>query len=493
MNRKAGVILPIFSLPSEYGIGDLGAEAYQFVDFLSAAGQSVWQVLPLNPTSAGNSPYSGFSAFAGNELLQSFDPFIEEGIISREQLNSENWGSSVSRVDYGKIIPVKSYILRKAGSAYYSLHSNEIERFAEENGYWLPDYCLFRALKQHFGEVSWDKWPEDIRFRKPEALEKYSGLLREDICSYRALQYVFFRQLSSLKEYMNGKGISFMGDLPFYVSYDSADVWAHSSNFQLDKDKLPTAVAGVPPDYFSKDGQLWNNPLYNWDYLKGNDYYWWVNRIECAARCFDLMRLDHFRGFESYWSVPAGEKTAINGKWVKGPGLEFIELLKKKAGNMKFIAEDLGILTDDVRKLLSDSKLPGMKVLQFAYSPDGSSDYLPHRHHADCVCYGGTHDNNTIQGWLDEAKENEIAFVKAYTMPSNAVTLCDRVLDSGLNSAAFLFITQFQDYLGLDVNGRINVPGVPEGNWGWRMTPEMISWETAHKMRKMALEANRGL
>lgn len=484
MERASGIIMPIFSLPSKYGIGTMGKEAYKFADFLERAGQKYWQILPLGPTSCGNSPYSSWSTFAGNPNFIDLEKLAEEGLVTKELLDSINWGKGY--VDYERVLKNRPAVLREAYKNGYSKVREEVTDFAEENTSWIYDYALYTALKERFDMRPWYEWPEDIRLRKKEAVNKFREELKDEISYHIYVQYLFYRQWRELKKYIHKKGIKFIGDLPIYVAMDSADVWSSPESFQLDEDNVPVEVAGVPPDYFSADGQLWGNPLYDWEAMKADGYGWWIRRIDGARRQFDIIRIDHFRGLESYWAVPYGEETAVKGRWRKGPGLEFLERLKGWFGGLELIAEDLGILTDEVRQLLKDSGFPGMKVLEFAFDESHSSDYLPHKYVKNCVCYGGTHDNATLREWKEKGDKKEIKFAEEYLNISGKDGFVYGVIRGGMASVADLFMTQMQDYLELGENARINIPGIAEGNWKWRMKEGAATDKLAEKIKNMA-------
>ncbi len=473
MKRSSGVLMPISSLPSPYGIGTLGKAAYDFADFLAEAGQSWWQVLPMGPTSMGDSPYQSFSSYAGNPYFIDLDMLAEDGLLEKEELAAINWGDDPQNVDYGRIYENRFKILRLAADRGWERDKELVAEFVEENSRWLPDYALFMACKRHFGMAGWTEWEDDdIRFHKAEAVEKYRELLRDDVELFTYIQFLFYRQWNALKGYLHSKGLGVIGDMPIYVAMDSADVWAEPLSFLLDEKNLPKEVSGVPPDYFSEDGQLWGNPLYRWDAMAENGYEWWLRRIEGAGKLYDVIRIDHFRGFEAYWAVPYGETTAKNGHWVKGPGMDFIGVMKERFPNISFIAEDLGFLTDGVRELLSASGFPGMKVLEFAFDSNEPSDYLPYKYPNNCVCYAGTHDNSTLKGWEKEAAKTTLAFAREYVGVDENADLGWALLRSGMASVADLFVAQMQDYMGLDDSARMNTPGLPSGNWRWRAERE---------------------
>ena len=486
MKRSSGILMPISSLPSPHGIGTLGAEARKFVDFLADAGQSWWQILPVGPTSYGDSPYQSFSAYAGNPYLIDLDLLCEDGLLTPAEVNAVSWGTDPARVDYSAIYNGRFPLLHLAMERGWERDADKVKAFSEENDAWLPDYALFMALKRHFGMSAWTEWPdEDIRLRRPEAVARYREELADDIRLFTYIQYLFFRQWEALQAYAHEKGIGIIGDLPIYVAMDSADVWADPRAFQLDERNVPAEVAGVPPDYFTADGQLWGNPLYDWDAMKADGYTWWIRRIAGASRLYDILRIDHFRGLESYWAVPYGETTAKVGRWVKGPGMDLMNVLTEKFPNIQFIAEDLGYLTPEVRQLLEDSGLPGMKVLQFAFDSREAANYLPHTYPRHCVCYAGTHDNSTLMGWKDEAAPADIAMAREYLGLHDEEGFNWGVLRGGQSSVADLFIAQMQDYLGLGSEARMNTPGILGGNWQWRMLPGQITPELTARIARM--------
>ena len=486
MKRSSGILMPISSLPSPHGIGTLGAEARKFVDFLADAGQSWWQILPVGPTSYGDSPYQSFSAYAGNPYLIDLDLLCEDGLLTPAEVNAVSWGTDPTRVDYSAIYNGRFPLLHLAMERGWERDADKVKAFSEENDAWLPDYALFMALKRHFGMSAWTEWPdEDIRLRRPEAVARYREELADDIRLFTYIQYLFFRQWEALRSYAHEKGIGIIGDLPIYVAMDSADVWADPRAFQLDERNVPAEVAGVPPDYFTADGQLWGNPLYDWDAMKADGYTWWIRRIAGASRLYDILRIDHFRGLESYWAVPYGETTAKVGRWVKGPGMDLMNVLTEKFPNIQFIAEDLGYLTPEVRQLLEDSGLPGMKVLQFAFDSREAANYLPHTYPRHCVCYAGTHDNSTLMGWKDEAAPADIAMAREYLGLHDEEGFNWGVLRGGQSSVADLFIAQMQDYLGLGSEARMNTPGILGGNWQWRMLPGQITDELTARIARM--------
>ena len=487
MKRSCGILLPIFSLPSPHGIGTLGRAAYDFVDFLRAAGQSWWQVLPLGPTGYGDSPYQSFSAYAGNPYLIDLDLLAEEGLLTAHELSALPQNPDPARVDYGALYATRLPLLKKAAARGLKRDAAAVDAFAEENRGWLPDYALYMAAKQHFDMRPWTQWPDEgLRLRKPEAMAHYRSLLAQEIDTLIYIQFLFFRQWNVLRAYARKQGIGIIGDMPIYVSMDSADVWREPQFFLLDSRGFPTEVAGVPPDDFTADGQLWGNPLYNWDGLKSDGYGWWIRRVDGAAKLYDVVRIDHFRGFESFWAVPYGDATAQNGRWVKGPGMELLRVLTGWFPNLQFIAEDLGYLTPEVRQLLADSGLPGMKVLEFAFDARQPSNYLPHLYSRHCVCYTGTHDNTPLAAWLAEADPADLAFAAKYLGLSREEGFRQGILRGGLGSVAELFVAQMQDYLGLGADARINTPGTAAGNWQWRLLPHQLTPALAAQLAALA-------
>ena len=485
MERSSGILLPISSLPSPYGIGTLGKEARDFVDFLAKAKQRWWQILPVGPTSYGDSPYQSFSAYAGNPYFIDLEQLIELGLLEKEEVEGCDWGSDPTKVDYGKIYESRFQLLEKASAKGWERYGAEIEAFVGQNQSWLPDYALFMALKRANGMKAWTEWPEDVRMREPSALEKARVELQEDIRLFTFIQFVFFRQWRTLKAYAHEKNVGIIGDMPIYVAMDSADVWADPKSFQLDSRNVPTEVSGVPPDSFTADGQLWGNPLYNWEAMKADGYGWWIRRIAGASKLYDVIRIDHFRGFESYWAVPGGAKTAKDGHWVKGPGMDLLGVLKRWFPDLEFIAEDLGYLTPEVKQLLEDFGFPGMKVLEFAFDSREPSNYLPHTYTSHCVCYAGTHDNAPLMVWKDEAAKEDIAMAIQYLGLNDQEGFHWGVLRGGMSSVADLFVAQMQDYLGLGRGSRMNTPGILGGNWQWRMLPGQITPELTEKIAGM--------
>ncbi len=484
MDRSSGILMHISSLPSRYGIGTLGREAYAFADFLHAAGQKYWQLLPLGPTSYGDSPYQSFSTFAGNPYFIDLDLLAEEGLLDRAELEAVNWGAEPRYVDYGKIYESRFTVLKTAFRRGYERDREAVEQFRRENA-WLPNYALYMAVKKHFGMKSWLEWPdEDIRLRRNGAVERYGRELREDVDFFSYLQYLFYRQWNVLRDHIHGLGLKIIGDLPIYVAMDSADVWAEPEFFQLGEGNVPTEVSGVPPDYFSADGQLWGNPLYDYDRMQADGFGWWIRRVEGASRLFDVIRIDHFRGLESYWAVPYGETSARSGYWRKGPGMALVGVLTGWFPNLDIIAEDLGFLTPEVHQLLRESGLPGMKVLEFAFDSREPSNYLPHTYGRNCVCYVGTHDNETVMQWRGQADRADVTYARRYLGLNEEEGFNWGMIRGGMSSVADTFVAQMQDYLGLGAGGRMNEPGTLGGNWRWRLLPGEATASLAKKIRQ---------
>ena len=481
-NRSSGILMHISSLPSPYGIGTLGKEAYEFADFLHTARQKYWQVLPISP--CDDSPYSSCSAFAGNPYFIDLDTLIEEGLLTKTMVNMIDWGSNPKKADYAALRRNRLNVLRQAYYEFKKSIPNNYYVFLDESKEWLPDYALYMSLKDAHKGKAWPDWGE-ARFYDSPKVEEYRSRLRSDIEFYCFVQYKFFEQWTKLKRYVNKLGIKILGDIPIYVPMDSVDVWARPHLFQLDEKRRPKEVAGVPPDYFSADGQLWGNPLYDWDEMEKDGYSWWLDRIRSAAKLCDAIRIDHFRGLASYWSVPFGNETARDGKWVVGPGKKFIDAVKT-VDNIELIAEDLGVLTADVTELLEYSGFPGMKVLQFGFDPSHESDYLPHRYERNCICYTGTHDNATIRQWLDETGEENRKYAAKYLGLNENEGYIRGIIRGGMSSVAKLFVAQIQDWLELGGEARMNLPGtVSDSNWSWRAEKSMFTEKLAKEIGDM--------
>ena len=465
--RESGILMHITSLPGPYGIGSMGKGAYEFVDFLEAAGQSYWQILPLNPTGFGDSPYQAFSACAGNHYLIDLDFLVEEGLLEKCELDALSWGQDPERVDFGLMYNQRNAVLKLAFSRFTP--NEEYFAFVEENKHWLEDYAIFMALKQSFGGATWLTWPEGLMRHEESALAEKREELKEAVQLQYFLQYQFDRQWKSLRGYANRKGIRIIGDVPIYVPLDSADVWAAPDLFQLNAERKPIKVAGCPPDSFTADGQLWGNPIYDWQKMHDTGYTWWIKRLQAAEKMYDVVRIDHFRGFESYWAVPAEDDTARNGTWVKGPGMDFIRAIQQALPNLDFIAEDLGFITPEVRQLQLDSGYPGMKVIEFAFDSREESDYLPHLYPVDSICYTGTHDNVTLKQWFEEAAPEDVAMAKAYLGLNKEEGYIRGMIRAGMSSVSRLCVVQMQDYLELGKPSRMNFPGtLSSDNWTWR-------------------------
>lgn len=482
LNRSSGILMPVFSLPSPYGIGTLGKEAFDFIDFLKAAGQTYWQILPIGPTGYGDSPYQCLSSFAGNPYFIDLDLICEDGLITKADLKGIECGEG--DIDYGKLYSGRLSVLKKAAKKGLISADGQFDRFLADNAGWVRDFALFCVLKEHNGMKPWYLWDKDIRDRETEALACAGERFKDEINEIVYIQYLFFKQWRSFKSHAAENGVKIIGDMPIYVAYDSADVWCNRKFFKLNEDGSLKSAAGVPPDAFSADGQYWGNPIYDWEALKNDGYGFWIRRIGAAAEVYDVIRIDHFRGLESFWEIPSGSKTSKGGRWVKGPGLPFVSTLTSWFHGTEFIAEDLGVLTDDVRKLLKDSGLPGMKVLEFAFEPEeGGSAYLPHKYAANSVCYIGTHDNDTLLGWYKNGKPREIKFAKEYLSAGD--DFADSVIRAGMRSAAALFIVQMQDWLALGSEARINTPGTDTGNWRWRMKKGAYTKALAKHIKKI--------
>ena len=479
--RASGILLPITSLPSAYGIGTFSKEAYAFVDFLEKARQKYWQVLPFGSTGYGDSPYQSFSTFAGNPYFIDLETLIKEGLLTETECENVDYGDSVEQVEYDKIYHSRFQLLRLAYERFRTLTNDNFEVFCKEQESWLNDYSLFMAVKNYFVDKGIDEWDEDIRIRKPETIAKYEELLADNIVFYKFIQYKFFEQWNLLKEYANNKGIKIIGDIPIYVAYDRADTWAYKELFKFDKDGKPIAVAGCPPDSFSATGQLWGNPLYDWEYHKSTGYAWWIKRIAFCFKLYDVVRVDHFRGFDEYYAIPYGAKDAVIGRWEKGPGIDIFEHIKRALGNVDIIAEDLGFLTDSSRKLVADCGYPGMKIIQFAFDSREESDYLPHNYNKNCVVYTGTHDNDTIVGWYNTLCDQDKKYATTYVNNQNSKPeeIHWDYIKFTLASVADLAIIPMQDYLGLGSEARINTPSTLGGNWVWRMKKDDIDMNLA--------------
>jgi len=508
--RKSGILLAISSLPSKYGIGTFSKEAYAFVDFLHASGQGLWQILPLGPTGYGDSPYQSFSTYAGNPYYIDLEEFIEKGYLTEEDCKTCERGN-VTEVDYENIFFKKFALLRKAYDNSDIEKEEDYQDFVAKNRWWLEDYALYMAIKDANEGKSWIEWEADIKLRKPDALEKCKRELKEEIACYCFQQYFFAKQWKALKEYANEKDIQIIGDIPIYVALDSADTWANPEQFQLKKDGTPKAVAGCPPDAFSATGQLWGNPLYRWKDMKRDEYAWWINRIRHSYELYDIVRIDHFRGFDEYYSIPYGDETAEFGHWEKGPGYALFKTIAKELGSIRIIAEDLGFLTPSVLKLVEKTGYPGMKVLQFAFDSSGESAYLPHKYPRNTVVYTGTHDNDTTVSWYENQSDEDKAFVREYLGLDDIMNMqdacehsacedkstcgehsscegelvCESMIRAALSSVADTAIIPLQDYLKLGGKARMNEPSTLGKNWKWRMEADCLTDELAQEIYRM--------
>ena len=481
--RSSGILLHPTSLPGNYGIGTLGKEAFRFVDFLVKSRQKLWQILPLGPTGYADSPYQSFSSSAGNPLLIDLELLAREGFLEpRDLLIAEL--SAEGPVDYGTLIPIKYKLLTKAHAAFRNNTRDQHEEFLgfiKLNGDWLNDYALFMALKGHFQEKPWTEWDKPLKMRDASALKIFQEKLSEEIEFQKFIQYQFFRQWSSIKDYANQKEIRIIGDIPLYVAYDSADVWVNPGNFQLDEDLVPVAVGGVPPDYFSKTGQLWGNPLYDWDRIMKDGCRWWIDRIRHNLHLYDILRIDHFRGFAAYWSVPYEEETAVNGEWIPGPGKDFFDCLRNSLGELPIIAEDLGVIDEEVEELRDSCGFPGMKILQFAFDSAETNDHLPYNLEKNCVVYTGTHDNDTIMGWFQSASADDRNFFLDY-MHSDGSEICWDLIRLAWASVAGTAIVPMQDLLELGTDARMNLPGTTDNNWRWRASAKNFGDALAERL-----------
>lgn len=500
--RSSGILIHISSLPSDYGIGDFGLGAYEFIDFLERSGQKLWQILPMGQTGYGDSPYQSFSAFAGNPYFIDLNKFIEKGYLKEEDLKILKENNNSEKVDYDFLYYNKYPILKKAYEKFCELggskEQEEMVKFKEENKYWIEDYCLYMALKSKYNNKSWQKWPKKLKFRDKKVLENMKLTLDYEMNFYLFLQHNFYQQWKKLRDYANSKKIKIIGDIPIFIAEDSADAWSKGKLFAFDKYKKPKKVAGCPPDDFSADGQLWGNPLYNWEYNKKTGYEWWVERIKSCFELYDIVRIDHFRGFDSYWAIRAGRKNARKGRWEKGPGIDLFNKIKKRLGNLPIIAEDLGFLTPSVEKLLADSGYPGMKIFEFGfYGTDEElkeNPYLPHMYPENSSAYIGTHDNSTAIGWYETLDKSIKKRCDEYLSKMEGVTSEEtniKMVEGLFSSKALITVVQMQDILGLNDTARMNIPGTPSGNWQWRMKKDYITKELEGKLKKITTKFER--
>ncbi len=483
--RSAGILMPISSLPSPYGIGTFGEEARLFVDRLVQARQKYWQVLPLGPTGYGDSPYASFSAFAGNPYLIDLDLLIEEGLLTKEYVESFRWKMEDQYVDYGLLYNSRFTVLKEAFLNSAHQETEEYQMFLEENKFWLEDFCIYTACKEHFEYIAWQEWDKDIKYRTPEALEKYGEKLKEKIEFYKFVQFKFYEQWNSLKEYANENGIEIIGDIPLYMAEDSADVWQNPQIFQLDKDLNPKKVAGVPPDIFSETGQRWGNPLYDWKQLEKEDFLWWRKRMEHSAKLYDVIRIDHFIGLTKYYAIPAEDSDALNGVWKEGPGMKLIDVINESVDGKKIIAEDLGVKIPEVEEVLEKSGYPGMKILEFAFDGDRKNEHLPYNWDSNTVAYGGTHDNDTLVGYFTGLEWWELGYIREYMGAPHASVeeLVDAIFKTAYESVADIVIFQLQDVLKVGNIGRMNLPSSMGTNWRWRALKDQFTPKEIERLR----------
>lgn len=480
----------IASLPGKFGIGTFGKEAYEYVEFLYKSGMRYWQILPLGQTGYGDSPYQSFSAFAGNPYFIDFDILKDEGILSKAEYINENYGDNEEYIDYGLLFNIKYIVLRRAYENFKKSHNfllkEYFESFKEENNWWLDNYSLYMAVKGKFNLASWQEWDDDIKKRRPEAIELYRNELSDEIEFWSFIQFLFFKQWNELKSYANEKGIKIIGDMPIYVAEDSADVWSNPEAYLIYEETLkPISIAGCPPDAFSETGQLWGNPLYDWNYMEKTGYKWWIKRVEESLKIYDVVRIDHFRGFESYWEIPYGDTTAINGEWVKGPGIKLFNAIKESLGEINVIAEDLGFLTNEVKEFLEETGFPGMKVLQFAFDEREESNYLPHTYTNNCIAYTGTHDNDTFRGWFElTGNKSDVKYCKEYLALTEEEGYNWGFIRGAWASVADVSIALMQDFLNLGNETRVNFPSTLGGNWKWRIKEGSYNTELADKIYK---------
>ena len=484
--RSSGVLMPISSLPSQYGIGTMGKAARKFVDFLKKGGQTYWQILPISPTSFGDSPYQSFSSFAGNPYFVDLEMLCKEKLLTKKECDSFPWGEDETRVDYGIMYQSRYALLRKAYERFVKEIPQEFWDFCWIEGWWLEDYSLFMALKDANQGAAWYTWEDKYKYRHWDAICAAKEEYKEGMQFYKMIQFFFFKQWRELKAYANENGVKIIGDVPIYVAYDSTDVWANPDEFYLNDLREPIDVAGCPPDAFSADGQLWGNPLFRWENMRNNGYEWWTKRISAMSKLYDIVRIDHFRGFDSYFASPAKDTTARNGVWKQGPGMDLFRTLEQKLGKLPIIVEDLGFLTPSVKQLLEDSGFPGMKVIQFAFDSCESSNYLPHTYQYNCVAYTGTHDNDTLVGWLKSAPKATIAYAKEYLQLTEEEGYNWGMMRAVWASVADMAIIPMQDLLELDSDARLNMPSSLGTNWQWRATEEQITKELAKKIYKYA-------
>ena len=484
--QKSGILLPLFSLPSPYGIGSLGAEAYRFVDFLSESRQTIWQMLPLVPIGKGNSPYCSTSAFAGEILFIDIDFLVRDGLLSKEDIPNKEFSKSI---DYSVVKKFKLSLLKKA-TENFDYNNSEFKSFKKKNRYWLDDYCLFMALSDYFGGLPFYKWDDEYKYRLKSIIDEFTESHKKEISFYEITQFLFYKQYLSLKSYAQSNGIEIVGDIPFYVSLNSADVWANPDCFRLGRDMTPVLVAGVPPDIFSENGQLWGNPIYDWEYHKKTGYSWWKQRLIHTAKLYDIIRIDHFRAFADYYTIPYGSPDAKRGNWERGVGISFWNEIKKELGNTLIIAEDLGGETPEVRQLIKDSGFPDMKVLQFAFDSDLKDPFLPKNMDGNCVCYTGTHDNDTTLGWYEKITDKEKILFERLVPKDKSGSPVLSLISFGMKSKARIVIIPLQDYLQLPSSARTNTPGTSRENWQWRYNEDVLTEELVKTIQRISKDRN---
>jgi len=499
IERSCGILLHPTSLPGKYGIGSLGKQAYQFVDYLTIAQQKVWQILPLGPTGYGDSPYQCFSSFAGNPLLIDIDRLVTDGLLADNQIDTSITFPD-HEVDFGKVIPYKMGLLKMAFYTFrdrviYNQDPNNLEKvrfevFCKQNYKWLDDFVLFMALKQVHNGQPWYEWETSLKMRNPHALQEKKNALYDEINFQKFCQFIFFKHWLELKSYANRNGVKIFGDMPIYISHDSADAWVNKDIFQFDENGTPIDIAGVPPDYFSATGQRWGNPLYRWEKLEETGFKWWIERIKASLIIYDYVRIDHFRGFSAYWSIPYQEVTAQKGKWIKSPGYELFEAVEKQLGNVPVIAEDLGVITSEVVELREAFNFPGMKILQFAFDSGEENNYLPHTFEQNYVVYTGTHDNDTVMGWYAKANETDKRYLHEY-LAADAHDLHWKFIRLAWASVAVMAIAPLQDVIGLGSDARMNTPSTPSGNWKWRFRDYEFTHYHLERLRQMTLVYGR--
>lgn len=482
--RASGILMHISSLPSDYGIGTIGSEAYKFIDFLHSSNQHYWQILPVCPTSYGDSPYQSFSTNAGNPYFIDFEMLTQDGLLVKSDYDSLPWGDSPHRIDYAAMFENRLTVLKKAYERFNSTDKTDFYTFLEKNEKWISNYALFMSIKDAHGGKAWLDWEEPLKFRDSHSLWLFKESHREEVEFYEFIQYIFFRQWNKLKKYAAEKNIKIIGDIPIYVALDSADAWVSPDLFELDDKLTPTLVAGCPPDAFSEDGQLWGNPVYKWQRHRETGYSWWIDRMKSASELYDIIRIDHFRGFDEFYAIPFGDKNAKNGKWLPGPGTELFQAIEGALGTVDIIAEDLGFLTPSVKKLLKDLGFPGMKVLEFAFDPESESDYLPYKYDKNCVVYTGTHDNAPIRAWAKELTAPEFEFCCKYIGSEKTVDdeFVYKFIKTAHASVADTVIIPIQDYLALDASARMNTPSTSAGNWQWRIPKHACTKELSQKI-----------